>query len=102
MAVIDCQAHHISYEEIESMYLVESESSPFSYRAHGELLARILNPKGPVPFRYSQIRIWFVCFQSYCHSSLGWKSRIHLLNEWFQEVWLLLANLRYRSHWIDE
>ena len=60
MAVIDCQAHHISYEEIESMYLVESESSPFSYRAYGELLARTLNPKGPVPFRYSQIRIWFV------------------------------------------
>ena len=102
MAVIDCQAHHISYEEIESMYLVESESSPFSYRAYGELLARTLNPKGPVPFRYSQIRIWFVCVQSYCHSSLGWKSRIHLLNEWFQEVWFLLANLRYRSHWIDE
>lgn len=60
MAVIDCQAHHISYEEIESMYLVESESSPFSYRAYGELLARTLNPK--VPFRSVIVRFAFGLF----------------------------------------
>ena len=91
MAVIDCQAHHISYEEIDSIFLVESGPSPFSYRAFGELLSQTLNPTGPVPFRYSRIHDCSVCFKSSCHSSLGWKSRIHLLNEWFQEVRFLFA-----------
>ena len=91
MAVIDCQAHQIAYEEIESMYLVESGVSPFSYKALGELLSQTLNPKGPVPFHYSQIRVCCVCYLTCYHSSLGWKSITHLLNEWFQEVCFVKA-----------
>ena len=61
MAVIDCQARRIPYEDIESIFLVESEASPFSYKMLGELLARTLNPKGAISFHYSQIRDCFVC-----------------------------------------
>lgn len=57
MGVIGCQIDRLEYKELDMIIMIESTSSPFSYKSFGEVLAKNLNEDHEVQFIYEQLTV---------------------------------------------
>ena len=55
MAVIGCQIDRIDYKDLDMIIIVETASSPFSYKSFGEVLGKNLNEDHEIQFIHEQL-----------------------------------------------